>query len=303
MADITAKRQGEMIQTLFRILEKEPEGLQAKEAIARTQAEMVLTEYEKGTFEKNPETPRFPRIVRFSTINSVKAGWLVKNSGIWTVTDEGIEALQAFPDPEALFKESKRLYKAWKAAQPAPEVPESDDEEPGGDADVIAATSLEEAEEGARQNIFDYLGAINPYDFQDLVGKLLEGMGYHVVWIAPKGKDGGLDLLAQSDPLGVNGPRIKGQVKRRPNAKTTEDELRSFLSLVETTDVGVFISLGGFTSDAQALARRSARRITLIDGGTLLELWAEHYDQIDEEGRQLLPIRAVHFLDPSASST
>ncbi len=162
---------------------------------------------------------------------------------------------------------------------------------------LIAAATLEEAEESARANIIDYMGSLNPYDFQDLVGKLIDGMGYHVVWIAPKGRDGGLDLLAQGDPLGVNGPRIKGQVKRRADARTTAEELRAFLSLIESNDVGVYISLGGFTSEAQEHARRSSRRITLIDADVLLELWIEHYSKVDENGQQLLPIRPVYFLD------
>lgn len=168
-----------------------------------------------------------------------------------TLTDEGKAALRDLSDPEALFKDSGRLYKQWKASQPdeesAPlgEAVLTEDESATGDKGLIAAATLEEAEEAARQAILDYLASINPYGFQDLVGKLLEAMDYHVVWIAPKGKDGGLDLIAQSDPLGVRGPRIKGQVKRRPDSKTTEDELRSFLSLVEPADVGVYISLGG----------------------------------------------------------
>jgi restriction system protein len=292
------QRQGEIVQTLFRILEDEPEGLQAKDAIARVEDAMELTEYERATFPKNPDTVRFPKIVRFSTIGPVKAGWLRKKSGIWTLTDDGKSALADFPDPEALFRESNRLYKQWAASQPLREAPpggEHGDDEP--EPGLIAATTLEEAEEAARQNVFEFLASINPYDFQELVGKLLEAMGYHVVWIAPKGKDGGLDLLAQGDPLGVAGPRIKGQVKRRPDSKTSEEELRSFLSLVDTGDVGVYISLGGFTSDAEAAARRSARRITLIDGEGLFDLWVEHYTKVDEEGRQLLPIKPVYFLD------
>ena len=39
---------------------------------------------------------------------------------------------------------------------------------------VIAATTLEEVEEAARQTILAYLASINPYGFQDLVGRLLE---------------------------------------------------------------------------------------------------------------------------------
>jgi restriction system protein len=278
--------------------------LQAKDAIARVEGEMELSEFEKSPFPNNPAFIRFPKILRFSTINSVKAGWLRKKGGTWSLTDEGKAAIAAFPDPEELFRESRRLYKQWKANQPDNESGAvqtgSGEEDTDADTGLIAATTLEESEESARQAILDYLASMNPYDFQDLVGKLLEAMGYHVVWIAPKGKDGGLDLLAQSDPLGVRGPRIKGQVKRRRDTKTTEDELRSFLSLIEQGDVGVYISLGGFTNDTHAAARRSARRITLIDGEALLELWVEHYEKVDEEGRSLLPIKPVYFLDLAA---
>ncbi|MGH2742816.1 MAG: restriction endonuclease [Thermoleophilaceae bacterium] len=69
--------------------------------------------------------------------------------------------------------------------------PGDEDSDDGTTDGLIAATTLEEAEEAARQAILAYLASINPYVFQDLVGKLLEAMGYHVVWIAPKGKDGG----------------------------------------------------------------------------------------------------------------
>jgi restriction system protein len=307
MAEITAQRQGEMIQTLFRILETEPEGLQAKDAIERVGQQLELTDFETSTFPKNPDIVRFPKILRFSTIGPVKAGWLRKKGGIWTLTEEGKAALDQFPDPEALFRESGRLYKQWKASQPdeeaAPGVVDSDDDTEGQQQGLIAATTLEEAEEAARNAILDYLASMSPYRFQDLVGKLFEAMGHHVVWIAPKGKDGGLDLIAQSDPLGVEGPRIKGQVKRRPDTKTTEEELRSFLSLVEPADVGVYFSLGGFTANAEASARRSSRRITLIDGDGLLDLWVEHYGRVDEAGRELLRIKPVHFLDLETAGT
>lgn len=223
MAEITARRQGEIVQTLFKILEAHSEGLQAKDAIAAVKAAMVLTPFEQATFPKNPNEVRFPKILRFSTIKPVKAGWLRKKNGIWTLTEEGRAALHAIPDPEALYKESGRLYNVWKAGQPEDDDPSDkagEGHEPP-DTGLLAATTLEEAEEAARNDILDYMGALNPYTFQDLVGKLLEAMGYHVVWIAPRGKDGGLDLLAQGDPLGVQGPRIKGQVKRRPGQKTT----------------------------------------------------------------------------------
>ena len=44
-------------------------------------------------------------------------------------------------------------------------------------------------------------------------------------------------------------------------------------------------------------------RITLIDGEGLLDLWVKYYDKVDEDGRQMLPIKPVHFLDLEASTT
>jgi restriction system protein len=300
MAEITARRQGEMVQALFRVLDGEAEGLRAKDAIARVESVLPPTPFEQATFPNNPGVVRFPKILRFSTINAVKAGWLRKQKGVWTLTDEGRVALSRFPDPESLFLESRRLYKQWKAS--LPDEADADGEATGAaegteaDQSLIAAATLEEAEEAARADILDYMGSMNAYDFQDVVGELLRAMGYHIVWIAPRGKDGGLDLLAQGDPLGVEGPRIKGQVKRRVNDKTGVEELRAFLSLIEQHDVGLFVSLAGFSSDAQALARSTALRITLIDGGALLDLWVEHWNEIGERGRQLLPVKPVYFL-------
>jgi len=91
-----------MIQALFRVLLGEDEGLQAKEAVARTEQRLTLTEFERATFPNNPDVVRFPKILRFTTINAVKAGWLRKRSGVWTLTEDGRAALQQFPDAEEL---------------------------------------------------------------------------------------------------------------------------------------------------------------------------------------------------------
>ena len=139
---------------------------------------------------------------------------------------------------------------------------------------------------------------MNPYDFQDLVASLLKAMGYYVTYIAPPGKDGGIDIIAHNDPLGTETPRIKIQVKRR-NDKISVDGLRSFLAVLGDQDVGIFVSIGGFTSDAESEARTQEKRtITLIALERLFDLWVEHYDEIDESQRKLLPLKPVYYLDP-----
>jgi restriction system protein len=123
-------------------------------------------------------------------------------------------------------------------------------------------------------------------------------MGYYVDWVSPPGRDGGLDIIAYTDPLGVKGPRIKVQVKRRID-KTTVEGIRGFIALLGESDVGLFVSAGGFTRDAGEEARRQEkRRLTLLDLKKLFDLWVEHYDRIPEEKRRLLPLRPVHYLAP-----
>jgi restriction system protein len=121
-------------------------------------------------------------------------------------------------------------------------------------------------------------------------------MGYHISWVAPPGPDRGVDIVAFSDPLGATGPRIKVQVKRRAD-KIGAPELRSFFGVLSDGDIGIFISTGGFSSDAQSEARNHAgRRISLLDSDDLIDLWVEHYDRIPELARQLLPLKPIYYL-------
>ena len=140
---------------------------------------------------------------------------------------------------------------------------------------------------------------MNAYVFQDLAAALMEGMGYHVAWVSPPGPDQGLDILAYRDPLGTEDPRIKVQVKQRPDSKTSPDGIRSFMAILGGSDVGIYISTGGFTPEARREARnQESRRVTLVDLDRFVELWIEHYHKVDEAKRGLLPLKPVWFLDP-----
>lgn len=294
MPEITQRRQGEMTQALFKILADAPDGLPAREAVDRVEKALQATPFEDSEYPNRPGVRRFPNILRFTTIGPVKAGWMVKQRGTWTVTDEGRRAVEQFPDPEDLFREAGRLYREWRANQPDPATELTDDAAPSPES------VLEEAEETAWTEIKSFLMAINPYEFQDLVAGLLEAMAYHVQWISPPGQDQGIDIVASADPLGAASPRLKVQVKRRADA-TNVDGLRAFLAVLGDDDIGIFVSAGGFTRDAKREARtQERRRVTLIDLEHFFELWVEHYEKISEEAQQLFPLRPVHYLAPSA---
>jgi len=292
MTETKKGRNGELVRGVFKILLQHPDGLQAKEVLRRLEQEVPPNSYELSMYEKRPELRRYEKIVRFCTISAVKAGWLVKNKGLWLLTDEGKSAYNNIKDPEQFYAEAKRLYKKWKADLP------DDDTGLEEDESNESAATLEEAEELAWSEIETFLHDMNPYDFQDLVAGLLRGMGYFVEWVSPPGPDKGIDIVAHVDPLGVKGPRIKAQVKRRAD-KTTVDGVRGFMALLGDSDVGLFVNTGGFTRDAEDEARRQEkRRIMLVDLKRLFDLWVDHYNDIPEAQRRLLPLRPVYYLAP-----
>jgi restriction system protein len=293
MAEITRRRTGELLRTLFELLAKYPDGLQARDALAQLGTAVELSEYEAGVFESGGR--RFDKIVRFATVDCVKAGWLLKQKGRWFVTDEGRAAYESFTDPEAFYREAVRLYHQWKRSQP--DTSSEEDESSVTAAKEISIT-FEQAEEQAWNEIQAHLRSMPPYDFQELVASLLRAMGYFVSWVSPPGKDGGVDILAWSDPLGTRPPRIKVQVKRYSD-NIRVDGLRSFMALLGDEDVGLFVTTSGFTKDAQDEARtQEKRKVTLVDLERLFDLWVEHYGKLDEAARRRLPLQPIHFLAP-----
>lgn len=293
MAEITRRRTGELLQKLFGILKENPEGLKAGIALKMLAEHSTLSEYENGTYDNGAR--RFEKIVRFATVDCVKAGWMIKEKGIWTLTPEGLQALEKNPDPESFYKEAVRLYRIWKMNSQD----SSEEENQVEDEELSLNVTFEQAEEQAFSEIEHYISNLNPYTFQDLVAGLLEGMGYVINWVAPPGKDGGLDIIAFSDPLGTKAPRIKVQVKRQQD-KIRLDGIKAFVANVNEDDVGIFVSLGGFTKDAEEYCRFLERRkITLVDINKLMELWVEYYGKLSEESKRIMPISPIYFLTPA----
>lgn len=298
MPDITWKRTGGLVRKLVGILLTEPNGLRAGDALRRVAEGETLSEYEAGTYNKGGR--RFEIIIRWATVDLVKAGWLLKQKGTWSVTEAGRAAYAAYQDPEEFYKEAVRLYRVWKESQGVATVPDATDAPETEVEQTEKSTSItyEQAEEQAWVEIEAHISNMDPYEFQKLVADLLKAMGYYPSWIAPPGKDGGLDIIAHPDPLGTQRPRIKVQVKRQQQ-RISREGVSAFLAHVSGEDAGLFVCIGGFTRDAEEYARmQESRKITLIDLDRLVDLWVEFYPKLDDQARQRLPLTPIYFLTP-----
>jgi restriction system protein len=236
---------------------------------------------------------RWQSILHFYTIDTIKAGFLRKQKGVWILTAEGEEAMQL--GPIGLLDKASEAYKTWKE-----KTKESDIEVEQKDVATglqSQKANLELIQEQALTGLRDYIKKLNPYEFQDLVAALLHGMGYFISFIAPRGKDNGLDIIAYQDPLGTKTPRIKVQVKHRPEYNIPLGEIKSLMgSLSKDGDVGLFVTSGRFTSEAESFARSSHIHVELIDFERFIALWDEFYDKLSDEDKNRLPLQRISFL-------
>ena len=262
-----------------------------KDLLDRLEKKLDLTAYEKEVYEKTGHT-RWKTFIRYYAIDLTKSGLITRSKGVWTLTEEGKKAVSL--SHELLMKTVHAGYKAWKSQKGiSSKVSEEVDSNPDT---VIREVTYQEAIEKARSEISTHILKKNPYEIQDLTEFLLAGMGYYVSFNSPKGRDGGIDLIAYRDPLGTLPPRIKVQVKHQ-KSKVGPDEVQR-LNGILGSDVGLIVSTGGFTPEADREARKSDKHIDLMDLEKFIDLWEANYEKIPEEGKILLPLIKVSFLAP-----
>ena len=166
---------------------------------------------------------------------------------------------------------------------------------PGGLADKREELqqSNKDAAQEARELIEDKILELDDQEMQELAAAILRAMGYRTR-VSPQGPDRGVDVLASPDGLGLQEPRIKVEVKHRPNSSMGSPEVRSFLGSLRAGDKGLYVSTGGFTKEAKYEAERANIPITLIDLSDLAQLLTDHYENFDPAGRALVPLVRIY---------
>ena len=235
---------------------------------------------------------RWTNSFQFYSIDYQKAGFIVKKNGSWYLTPEGEKVLKK--SPKEVMNLARAAYKEWKKTQVV-EIPT--EEEPNDEtAEKDNSMSLDLMESNAREGIKKYIISKGPYEFQELVAALLRAMGYHTPFIAPKGKDGGIDIIAYLDPLGAQTPRIKVQVKHKPDTAIGPADVRALSGVLKAGDIALFVTSGTYTADARNAATTNDKFIRLIDGELFIDMWQEYYDKMTDEDKNRLPLKRIAFL-------
>lgn len=237
---------------------------------------------------------RWKASTQFYSIDYKTAGFIVKKGGVWYLTPEGEESLKL--GPEEMMRRANIAYSQWKKESASNKVDAPSEEEIEEEVENDAKINIEELEGRALDDIQQFIRAKGPYDFQDMVAALLRAMGYYTPFVAPKGKDGGIDIIAYLDPLGAKEPRIKAQVKHMPDTAISSKDIQALVGALKDGDIGLFVTSGHFSNDARDVARNSKEFIRILDGKDFVEMWQAFYDKMTDDDKNMLPLKRIAFL-------
>ena len=265
--------------------------LNRTDLIDRLEKSLSFTEWENELLPSNGQK-RWKTIFLFYSVGCIKSGFLIKNKGTWILTAEGEEIAKL--GASRFLDKAGEGYRKW-AEQNRKEKEIDTPEDSLSEQTKVA--NLELLENQASDGLIAHLNNKNPYEFQNLVAALLRAMGYHTDFIAERGRDGGIDIVAYQDPLGVQTPRIKVQVKHYPTNPIAPEPIRSLKGLLNPgEEVGLFVTSGTFSSESRRFSRESSVHIKLIDGEELMRLWRLYYNKLNDEDKNILPLYPIYFL-------
>ena len=225
--------------------------------------------------------------VGWSITHLVQAGLLVRPArGLVAITDVGREVLAAHPDRvDMKVLNGFESYRDFRSRSTQRDTTGTGPLtiEPGAEAaspQDLLAQAVTENRAAVEGELLKRALALSPTEFERLVVRLLERMGYGrsgTVEHSGRSGDAGIDGIISQDPLGLD--RIYLQVKRyAPDQSVQRPAVQGFVGALMGAqgDRGVFITTSSFSSGARTEAERVNARIELIDGLRLAQLMLRH---------------------------
>lgn len=134
--------------------------------------------------------------------------------------------------------------------------------------------------------------------FEEFTADLLRALGYQAR-VTPYSQDGGVDVIAHRDLLGLEPPLIKVQCKHQTGT-TGSPEVHQLSGTQGPGELALFVTLGSYSRDALALERQRPG-IRLLSGEDVVSLVLEHYAQLPERWRLLIPLTMLLVVADSAT--
>lgn len=214
-----------------------------------------------------------------------KAGLIDRTSrSVYVITDLGEEAVRngsSNVDLEYLRRfDSFNEFSNPKSTQPDNCVDINKKEESPQEQLEL---SIREINSSLCDSLMSELLKMSPYDFENLIVRLLIKMGYGTLKqnetaVTPKSGDEGIDGIVSADKFGFDSIYIQAK-KWRSDTKVGRPEIQKFLGALagQGATKGIFITTAHFSKEAIAFAEKQLhQKIVLVDGNQLTELMIEY---------------------------
>lgn len=272
----------ETFEAALRSLAAAPGGrLHRDDLMRQIESNVAMDAWAMETYESSGRV-RWKSIFGFNSVALVKGGYVTKERGYWSITDEGRSVLASGFDRYGFLAEADRRYRSWAAGQTDAEKssPPIDDVVLEAPEERMAAI-LSQAHALLAAELIDTVKRCEPRFFEELVVQLLLRMGYggsrHEAGRAVgQSGDGGIDGIINEDRLGLDAIYLQA---KRWEGSVGEGPIRDFKGALDAKGAskGVFITTSSFTQAALTAARNSrSYKIVLIDGARLADLMIEH---------------------------
>jgi restriction system protein len=129
---------------------------------------------------------------------------------------------------------------------------------------------VKEHNDRIRERLRARLLKMDPYAFEQVIGNLLEYLGFQEIYVTSRSNDGGIDVIGWLVVADVIRTRMAVQVKRWSSniQRPIVQQVRGSLGV---HDQGLIITTGGFSSGAiEEATKENAVRVALMDGNTLI---------------------------------
>lgn len=127
-------------------------------------------------------------------------------------------------------------------------------------------------------------------DFEEFCADLLRAIGYQAR-VTQYSTDGGVDVIAHRDALGLEPPQIKVQCKHKTST-VGAPEVQQLVGTQGMGEFSLFMTLGAYSRDALSIERQRPG-LRLLSGEDIVEMALENYDRMPNRWRALIPLTPV----------
>ena len=194
----------------------------------------------------------------------------------YQITQKGIEALEKkelsletlISQPEFEKYKNRSKQKNTKASSSIIQDFITDGEDTPDD---LIDKGIQSIQSQVKKELLARIKEVNPYQFEEIVLKLFQAMGFGEAKTTKKSGDGGIDGIIHQDKLGLD--KIYVQAKRFTNSSVGEPAVRDFIGAMSgKTSKGIFVTTSDFDEKAKQKAKETDHTIRLIDGEELVKM-------------------------------